>query len=76
MSNCEDPELINEYMADKIFRFPMVRNIFNPDSKSQSSIMAEIKQGLIFPYLAELRLHVEIEVEMGIAEKDLDRIGL
>ena len=54
----------------------MVRNIFNPDSKSESSILTEIKQGLIFPYLTELRLHVEIEVEMGIAEKDLDRIGL
>ena len=63
-------------MAEKIFRFPMVRNMFNPDNKSQSSIITEIKQGLIFPYLKDFRLHIEVEVEMGVAEKDLDRIGL
>ena len=63
-------------MEEKIFRFPMVRSMFNPDNKSESAITNEIKTVLIFPYLQDYRLLIDIEVEYGVAEKDLDRIGL
>ena len=54
----------------------MVQSMFNPNSKEESSIISEVKPGLIFPYLQDYRLQIDVEVEMGIAEKDLDRIGI
>ena len=54
----------------------MVQSMFNPNSKDESSIISQVKTGLIFPYLQDYRLHIDVEVEMGVAEKDLDRIGV
>ena len=64
-------------MQDKTFRFPTVHSTFNPDSVSEhNSMITEVKENIIYPYLSDFRMQMHIELEQGIAQKNTDRIGL
>ena len=51
--------------------------MFNADIESENgSLVSEIKENLIYPYLPEFFMQIDIELERGVVLKDVDRTGI
>ena len=64
-------------MQDKTFKFPMVQAVFDSDAEIwEEQMVNEVKDNLIYPYLPELRMSIDIELNKGMLLKHSDATGL
>ena len=74
---CETRDKIDDYLTGKTFRFPAIQKVFDPEPEQGASTMITgVKEGIIYPYLPDYSVVMNVELNKGIVIRDLDVTGI